>query len=304
MQGPAPWIQPEIEWREPFDPAAWEAATANTRHPLVTWPPTEYDTTETHCFRAQDDFWIVQHDIGAVHFTLFEPRVVAHVWPGADEARFRQYVTRSWLPAIYPLWGRQVLHASAVACPRSGVAVAFTGPTRAGKSTTAFGLSRRGAWVHAADDTLAFSIGEDAAAPVRLHPIPNEARLRPATADYYGRTDSPTETLTWPESDVALKAIYVLDGDDTCRETARFTRLRAADALPLLLQQAFALSFDMAAYNQRLMKDYLALASRVPVFGLRYRRSFDVAEELFAALDAHLQAEPGVACPGAAPAPG
>jgi hypothetical protein len=47
------------------------------------------------------------------------------------------------------------------------------------------------------------------------------------------------------------------------------------------------------------MKDYLALASRVPVFGLRYRRSFDVAEELFAALDAHLQGELGVACAAA-----
>jgi hypothetical protein len=292
------WSQPEIEWLQPFDLDAWQAAAA-TRQLLVTWPPTEYDTTETDCFRALDEFWIVQRDIGAVHFRLTDPRVFAHPWPGADEARFRQYVTRSWFPAIYPLWGRQVLHASAVVCPRSGVAVAFTGPTRAGKSTTAFGLSRRGAWVHAADDTLAFSIAEGAAAPVRLHPIPNEARLRPATADYYGRTDSPAEMLAWPAGDVALTAVYVLDGDETCRETALFTRLRAADALPLLLQQAFALSFNMAAYNQRLMKDYLALASRVPVFGLRYRRSFDVAEELFAALDAHLQAELGVACPSA-----
>jgi hypothetical protein len=146
-------------------------------------------------------------------------------------------------------------------------------------------------------------MAQDAAAPVRLHPIPNEARLRPATADYYGRTDSSSEVLAWPQGDVTLKAIYVLDGDEASPETALFTRLRAADALPLLLQQAFALSFNMAAYNQRLMKDYLALASRVPVFGLRYRRSFDVAEELFAALDAHLQAELGVACPAAGPAP-
>ena len=61
-------------------------------------------------------------------------------------------------------------------------------------------------------------------------------------------------------------------------------------------QQAFALSFNMAAYNQRLMKDYLALASRVPAYRLRYRRSFDVAEALFSAVEAHLQAELGLAC--------
>ena len=166
MQDATTWSQPEIEWLEPFDAGAWQRATGSTRELLVTWPPTEYETTETHCFRTRDEFWIVQRDIGAVHFSLFEPRVRAHMWPGADEARFRQYVTRSWLPAIYPLWGRQVLHASAVVCPPSGAAVAFTGPTRAGKSTTAFGMSRRGAWVHAADDTLAFSIAMVAFIPL------------------------------------------------------------------------------------------------------------------------------------------
>ena len=166
MHGAKIWSQPEIEWLEPFEASDWQRATGSTRELLVTWPPTEYETTETHCFRTRDEFWIVQRDIGAVHFSLFEPRVRAHMWPGADEARFRQYVTRSWLPAIYPLWGRQVLHASAVVCAPSGAAVAFTGPTRAGKSTTAFGMSRRGAWVHAADDTLAFSIAMVAFIPL------------------------------------------------------------------------------------------------------------------------------------------
>jgi hypothetical protein len=296
VQDATHWTQPEIEWREPFDLAAWDAATAASRQPLVTWPPTEYETTETDGFRVQDDLWIVQRDVGAVRFRLTEPRLDAYPWPGGNDARFRDFVTRSWLPAIYPLWGRQVLHASAIVCPSTGSAVAFTGPTRAGKSTTAFGLSRRGAWVHACDDTLAFSIDPGEAGRVRLHPIPNEARLRPASADYYGRGDAPTESLNWPGGDVELKAVYVLDGDETCPETAVFVRLRVAEVLPILLQQAFALSFNMASYNQRLMKDYLALAGIVPAYRLRYRRSFDVAEALFSAIEAHLQAEFGVAC--------
>jgi len=301
MRDAASWALPDIDWGTPLDAAGTSQRERPGTEPLVTWPPTEFDTTATDCFRQGDQIWIWQPLVGAVRFSLYEPRLSAFIWPGADAAWFRQVVTRSWLPAIYPLWGRQVLHASAVMCKAIAATVAFTGPTHAGKSTTAFGMSRRAGWRLLGDDTLAFSISPDRAAAqgaaVQLHPIPNESRLRPASAGFYGVSDADAEqTLEWPGGNPRLRAVYVLEGDDTLVRTAAFERLRAADSLPLLLQQAYALSFGMPKYNQQLMKDYLALSAAVPIFRLRYRRSFDVADELFAQVEAHLAAEAGVTC--------
>lgn len=297
MSRSAPWTRASIDWSGTLDAATTTVSKPAGGEHLVTWPATEFDSTDTDCFSVGDRIWIWQVGVGAVRFSLSESRLWAYRWPGADDGRFRQVVTRSWLPAIYPLWGRQVLHASAVACMATGDAVAFTGPTHAGKSTTAYGVGRRQGWRPICDDTLAFSVGRTAATTgVHLHPIPNDSRLRPASAEYYGVSDRPQETLEWPDRDLQLKAVYIIDGDDTVEQPAQFSRLRAADALPLLLQQAYALSLTLPTYNQQLMKDYLALATAVPVFRLRYRRSFDVAEELFSAITSHLAADAGVVC--------
>lgn len=294
MRDPLSWAQPRVEWASSLDLTGEPPATQAGAELLVRWPATEFEHTDTDCVQVGDQIWIWQPEVGAVRFSLYDPSLSAFPWPGSDVDRFRQVVTRSWLPAIYPLWGRQVLHASAVACTATGDAVAFTGPTHAGKSTTAYGLGRRPGWRPVCDDTLAFSVSAEAG--VRLHPIPNDSRLRPASAEYYGVSDRPQETLEWPDGDLQLKAVYLIEGDDTFEQAAGFTRLRGAEALPLLLQQAYALSFKLPKYNQQLMKDYLALATGVPVFRLRYRRSFDVAEELFSAIAGHLATEAGVTC--------
>ena len=286
------WVHARIHWGEPLDAVIQDLSKPAGATHLVTWPATEFDTTETDCFSVGDQIWIWQPEVGAVRFLLNEARLDAFRWPDSDPARFRQIVTRAWLPAIYPLWGRQVLHASAIACPATGESVAFTGSTHAGKSTTAYGVARRGAWRLVCDDTLGFSV-EDGTIP--LYPLPNQTRLRPASADYYGVTGQAPETLNWPDLSVQLKTVYVLDGDEDHPAGAEFTRLRAAEALPLLLRQAYALSFELPKYNQQLMRDYLALAAGVPVYRLRYRRSFDEAEALFASIESHL-ASMGVAC--------
>jgi hypothetical protein len=67
-----------------------------------------------------------------------------------------------------------------------------------------------------------------------------------------------------------------------------FTRLSAADALPVLLQQAFALSFAVPEYNRQLLMHYAQLAASVPVFRLRFRRAFEIAGELYDGIDDHL----------------
>lgn len=293
MQVQASWVHAQVDWCGFLNPTADDPSQRSGAIRLATWPRTEFDPDETDCYAVGDQMWIWQPGVGAVRFRLDEPTLVAYQWPGCETDVFRQVVTRSWLPAIYPLWGRQVLHASAVVCPATGHAAAFTGPTHAGKSTTAYGVSRLGNWRLLSDDTVGFSL---AGSTNRLHPLPNESRLRTASANYYGVQAFAGAPLLWPEGDVQLRVVYALEGLDAADTTVEFTPLRAAEAVPLLLQQAFTLSFELPKYNQQLMKDYLALASTVPAYRLRYRRSFDVADELFRAVQDHLSAVVGVSC--------
>lgn len=297
MAGTPSWIEPTVDWQPTLDVDQRWANLRERGELIVRWPATEFDTTDTDCFTTGSDLWIWQPEVGAVRFRLDRPHITAWPWPGSDSSWFQQIVTRSWLPAIYPLWGRQVLHASAVQCIATEACVAFTGSTHAGKSTTAYGMQRRAGWRPIADDTVAFSAEGTA---IRLHPIPNAARLRPASAEFFA-VDRPAPRVPWPGGAPFLAAAYVLDGNPDYDPSAEFTRLRPSEALPLLLQQAYALSFEIPKYNQQLMKDYLALAAAVPMFRLRYRRSFDVAEELFSAIQGHLASVAGVACPAGSP---
>jgi hypothetical protein len=138
---------------------------------------------------------------------------------------------------------------------------------------------------------LAFSpSNKRAERDIQVHPLRNDIRLRPASADYFATDAQTIERIDWPAGNLSLKAIYVLDGDAEFPPAVEFTRLRTAESLPLLLQQAYALSFEIPTYNQKLMRDYAELAASVPMFRLRYQRSFTAADGLFGALDAHIAA--------------
>src|SRR5215210_6817871 len=120
MPAPTLWVHARIEWGGTLDAVTDALSKPVGAQQLTAWPATGFETTETDCFTVGDQIWIWQRDVGAVHFGLHVPVVAAFSWPGSDADRFRQLVLRSWLPAIYPLWGRQVLHASAVACTGTG----------------------------------------------------------------------------------------------------------------------------------------------------------------------------------------
>ena len=87
------------------------------------------------------------------------------------------------MPAVYQVWGRQVLHASAVAQNGTGRVLGFTGPSGAGKSTIAYGLGQRAGWAHVADDTLAFYMVSSAYDPLRERGV---------------RWDDPAFEIAWP----------------------------------------------------------------------------------------------------------
>lgn len=292
---PQGWFHARIEWLGHLDAAETAPALRPGARHLATFPITESDLTEADCHAVGDQIWIWRPGVGAVHFSLNAPCLYAYQWPGSDEAHFRFTVTHTWLPSILPLWKRQVLHASAVVCPSTGLAVAFTGPTHAGKSTTAYGLARAGQWALISDDTIAFTASNSV---VTLYPLPNAPRLRSATARHYGVSAAEVEPIAWPEREVRLGVVYALDplDPDSDAPVAGFVRLGPADAVRVLLEQAFTLSFELPKYNQQLMTDYVALATAIPVFRLSYRRSFDVVDELFRAIQEHLAREAGVAC--------
>jgi hypothetical protein len=286
---PNSWVEPTVEWLAPIDAPALHERLTRKGELLTTWPATPFETTATHCFRLDDHYWISQMGVGAVSFNTSAPRLSAFPFPDGDPSWFRDVIRRSWLPAIYPFWGRQVLHASAVAARDTGGAVAFTGLTHAGKSTTAYGLGRRDGWRLLADDTVAFSPSKHGGErDIHLYPLQNEIRLRPASAEYFTPSPQSIGPIEWPEGKLRLRAVYLLDGEAECDSPVEFTRLRSAEGLPLLLQQAYALSFEIPTYNQKLMSDYARLAASVPMFRLRFHRSFAAAGDLFVSLDAHI----------------
>lgn len=298
------WVVPATSWRE-VHPAndILQRLAATGRH-LVTWPPAPFERTPTHCYQVGPQYWIWQPEIGGVTFTADRPELVLHALFDTDKSHFEQLVARSWLPAIYPIWKRQVLHASAVTSPVGDV-IAFTGPSGASKSTIAYALAQRPAWSMIADDTLAFSCVDRAAATIALHPLRSEARLRQATAEYFGKPEATEVPFVWPSIPLHLKAVYALDPSSDPTADVTFSKIRAAESLPLLLEQAHALSLCDSEHNQRLMRDYLALTSEAPTFRFAFPRSFDTIESTLDQLEAHaatagVRQEAASACPESA----
>ena len=205
------WTEPRIEWHRGTDSLRHYQYLVNGAELLTRWEPAPFEFSPTDCFKLGDAFWIWQPGVGGIQFNAAEPAVNAFPSDTVDSAWFEHLIERSWMPAVYQAWGRQVLHASAVAEKGSGRVLAFTGPSGAGKSTMAYGLGQRPGWTHVADDTLAFSVD---AGTINLHPLKNDARLRPATAAYHGRSDAPFQPIAWPSHALSLSKLFVIAGDD------------------------------------------------------------------------------------------
>lgn len=278
------WSAPVLRWQASTDPNALEERLAAEGELLARWPAAPFETTHTDCIRLGRDYWVWQPGVGGIRFNPQKPEILAAPLDGVDRAWFDDLVARSWLPAVYQVWGRQVLHASAVGRAVDGGVVAFAGPGEAGKSTLAYALSRRPGWTQVADDTLAFS---SAGQSIALHPLRNETRLRPSTAAFYGRTSEAPRALEWPAGALVLAAVYFVTGNVGLSETVRIVRLAPADAYVRLLEQAHAFTLKIPEFNQQLMRDYLDLTARVPIFALTYRKSFDAIDEMLDVLETH-----------------
>src|SRR5919106_5320553 len=101
---------------------------------------------------------------------------------------------RSVLPMALQAQGAEVLHASAVLTPRGVLALCARSGT--GKSTLAYGLSRRG-YPLRADDAVAF---ENSGAQINVRPLPFSIRLRPDAAAFFDQAHVPLSLALMPDS--------------------------------------------------------------------------------------------------------
>jgi hypothetical protein len=240
-------------------------------------------------YTLDGDHWIRLPELGSFRFTLGGEWVEAWVpepIPRRDiEEAFRRHVLRFVLQAR----GHELLHASAVAMP-SG-AIAFCGSSGVGKSTLAYGFSRRG-HPPIADDALLF---EQVGGTVRVFPLPFMLHLSGESAlSGRGRKApvnlDPQIVAGGPrEASLQLAALFVLEpSGEADPAIPEIVALRNASAFLLLLYHAHCFSFRDER-RVRLMADrYLQLAATVPTFRLRYRRDIDRLPELLDAVEREL----------------
>jgi hypothetical protein len=143
------------------------------------------------CHTRAGRHWIHLPGLASFHFPPGADCVTAIADPAARPDLLREAFLRRALPLALHALGREVLHASAVLMPAGAVPLCAASGT--GKSTLAYGLSRRG-YPLSADDADAFHASAEG---VRTVPLPFRIRLRPSAASYFGPAAAPPP---WPRS--------------------------------------------------------------------------------------------------------
>lgn len=202
--------------------------------------------------------------------------VTAAAAPGARRARVEETFRRGVLPLALQATGYETLHASAIDTP-AGV-IAFCGERRAGKSTIAYALERRGFAQHA-DDTIVIAVEPGRIETVAL---PFAPRLREASAEFFHTTTK------HPESHVQharrpIAGIFVLHPDGDAGAPAP-ERLEGPAAFRALLAHAHCFDPTSPASQQRLVRNYLDIAAGVPVHRLVYAPGLDRLDALLDAI--------------------
>jgi hypothetical protein len=228
-----------------------------------------------HSYTVDDYYWMHISNLASFRFSDTTDKVIAIPHASGHSEAIREIYYRSVLPMVLQALGQEGLHASGVRMAQ-GV-VAFCGPKESGKSTVAFGLSRRGheLW---ADDTVMLDISERAVNTLRL---PFQIRLRPEPSAYFGQVFFATsshgdeygsrhsvEGLPAP-----LAAICLLERATDLRGECpvEIVRLTSSRALLRILPHAHCFGFHNSVRKRRMSQNYLKLIDRIPVLAIRMR---------------------------------
>jgi hypothetical protein len=200
------------------------------------------------------------------------------------------------LPYLLVADGALVLHASCVAL--DGRAVAFVGPSGIGKSSLAAGFAQRGAAL-LADDFVHLS--EQADGSYLAVPVYPGLRLWPDGADHFGGDAGElppvadyTAKRRWegsagpvPAAGLPLAAVVAPGNEpEAGQPDVRIGRIRGADALTVVAEQAFGLDRRGRARLEADLDRWSRLVERVPVHLVEYRRRFELLPQALDAIQA------------------
>lgn len=207
-----------------------------------------------------DVSWMTVPGVGVFRFALSGGPVRASPDPAAPWSLVEDAYQRNVLPMVLQVRGREVLHASAVQTA-SGI-VALCARSGVGKSTLAYALSRRG---HAlwADDAVAF---DGAGAHVIALPLPFRIRLRPPSAAHFGVPAWSPDGHPAGGRSAPLGAVCVLER----ASVTEVRRIPPAQAFSAVLPHAYCFSLADQDRRRAMMRHYLDLVARVPVYAVRY----------------------------------
>lgn len=201
-------------------------------------------------------------EAGHVHGTVHDPTKIELM---------EEVYHRFALPMILQSAGAEMLHASAV---RTTLGVfAFCGTSGTGKSTLSYSLARRG-YRHWADDSVVFLPQQNAFESLRL-PFRPRVEIAP---------EGPLEVIAGTES-APLAAIVVLQRHaegivelgDFHAEVQRFS---AAAAFRAVLPHMYSFVLSDPRRNALMMSRYFDIASRLPVFEVRFTPCLEALPKL------------------------
>jgi hypothetical protein len=258
--------------------------------PDVTDPTVQvwHENDGTVCaygYIASGQHWMHFPGLGSFCFSSHSDEVIAFAEPSARLDWLRDTFYQSVLPMALQASGKEALHASAIETTYG--TIAFCAISECGKSTIAYGLSRRGhpLW---ADDAVVFEISDRG---VWAHPMPFEIRLRPASAQYFRVSqidvDNPTSCDLVSQVNVKpvpLAAVCLLERRDRL-EPIQIRSILPIHAFPAVLSHAYCFSLQDMERKQRMMRAYLALVREVPVFTIRFSTGLEALPQLLESIE-------------------
>jgi hypothetical protein len=208
------------------------------------------------------------------HATDGSAEVTVNYPHGLDQQQVVETFVRHVRPCIAQALGWEALHASAVLSGR-GV-TAFCGSTMTGKSTLAYGLSRRG-YTLCADDSVTLDLSADLSPTAALWPF--RIYLRPLAAAYFDWQRAPLADCSQPSvrKGEPLNSIVILERSVSPAECSpvEILRLPPVQAFRALLSYAYCFSLRDIKRRRRMLKSYLELAGHAPVYRVRFRAGFE-----------------------------
>ncbi len=216
-----------------------------------------------------------------------------------DDPAFETNVLHSLVAIALMLRGEETLHATVVAIEDK--AVALLGPSGCGKSTLAASLVARGAQL-VTDDVLRIRFDKDAThafcGPVRLKLFEDSAKCLSDRLPAMGRFNRLSGKLLFDVPGSQTRQAYPLAalvwlGDSPSGTGIEVERITGTDVLGVMLRSAMV---SRHLEVQRLGRQLLfcgELAGRVPLYSMKYGRTFDALPDVGCRLEGLVREEHG-----------